>query len=258
MSKLIDRLIQTSEAVPPPIGFRAAKTAASSKPRMALIARIEVTESAAPLAGYVASADAVIMAPTGAGKKTIRPSPDTVWGLWPEGKGRQPIKGPAGAGADFVILPLNSAFDLPGMEKLGKILLIEPSLGEGLIRTINELPADAALLAEDEEAAPAITWHRLMLCQRLAELLAKPLLAAVPASVGRDGLKALWKAGVDGVVITVKAGEQVKRLKELRQIVDQTDFPARPRKRVTALLPRIAEESDAAIADDEEEEEEEE
>ena len=256
MSKLIDRLIQASEAVPPPIGFRAVKAAASSKPRMALIARIEATESAAPLADYVASADAVIMAPASAGKKAARSSPDTVWGLWWEEKGRQPVKGSAGAGADFVILPLNSAFDLPGTEKMGKIMLIESSLGEGLIRTINELPADAALLAEDEEAMPTITWHRLMLCQRLAELLTKPLLAAVPVSVGRDELEALWKAGVDGVVITVKAGEQVKRLKELRQIVDKTDFPARPRKRVTALLPRIAEEPGAAIADDEEEEEE--
>lgn len=257
MSKLIDRLIQTTEAVSPPIGFRAVKAAASSKPRMALIARIEATESAAPLAGYTSSADAVIMAPTGAGKKAARSSPSTVWGLWPEGKGRQPIKGSAGAGADFVILPLNSAFDLSGMEEMGKILLIEPSLGEGLIRTINELPADAVLLADGEETTPAITWHRLMLCQRLAELLAKPLLAIAPVSVSSDELKALWKTGVDGVVITVKTGEQVERLKELRQIIDKTDFPARPRKRVTALLPRITEEPGAAIADAEEEEEEE-
>ena len=257
MSKLIDRLIQTTETVSPPIGFRAVK-AATSKARMALIARIEVPEGNLQLANYVSSADAVIMAPTGTGKITKSSLPNTTWGLWWEEKNASQSKSYIEAGADFVILPLNSALDLSGMEKMGKILLVEPSLSEGLIRVINELPADAALLADDEEAAPVITWHRLMLCQRLAELLAKPLLAAVPASVGRDELKALWKAGVDGVVITVKAGKQLESLKELRRMVDQTDFPARPRKHVTALLPRITEEAGAAIADAEEEEEEEE
>ena len=61
---------------------------------------------------------------------------------------------------------------------------------------------------------------------------------------------------MDGVVTTVKTGKQVEELKELRRAIDGSDFPARPRRRVAALLPHIAEESDTTIADEEEEEEE--
>jgi len=227
---------------------------------MALIARVEPAENMAQLADYVSSADAAIIARIGTEKDAVkdigRSLPNMVWGLWPEEKSRPQIKASIEAGADFIILPLNLEFGLPSIEKMGKILLVESSLSEGLIRTINELPVDAVLLADDEEK-PAITWHQLMLCQRFADLLFKPLLLTVPTSVDSDELKALWKAGVDGVVIPVKTVKQAERLKELRQIINQSEFTARPRKKVAALLPRISEENSTTIADVEEEEEEE-
>jgi hypothetical protein len=222
---------------------------------MTLIASIELAESTALPPAYAADVDAVIIAPAGTGKNAIRSLPDMVWGLWLEGKTVPQLTSYIEAGADFAILPLSSAFGIPGIEKMGKILLIESSLGEGLIRTINEVPADAVLLADNEEETSIITWHRLMLCQRLADLLAKPLLTTVPVSIGSDELLALWQAGIDGVVTTVKTSKQAEELKKLRQIIDGSDFPARPRKRVTALLPRISEESGTADADDEDEEE---
>jgi len=257
MSKLIDRLIQATETVSLPMGFGAAK-AAPSKSKMALVARIEPAESTAQLADYLASADAVIIAQTGTEKNIARSLPNTVWGLWLEGKSRSQLNSHIEAGADFVVLPLDSAFDLPGIGKTGKILLMAPSLSDGLIRTINELPAEAVMLADDEGETSMITWHRLMLCQRFADLLSKPMLTTVPASVSNDELQALWRAGVDGVVITVKTGKQAAKLKELRQTIDSSNFPARPRKRLAALVPHITEESGTAIADVEEEEGEEE
>jgi hypothetical protein len=255
VSKLIDRLIQTAETVSLPMGFRTAK-AAPPKPKMALIAKIGTAENMAPMADFLSSADAIITAQTGTGKDIARSLPDMVQGLWLEEKSRPQARGPAESGVDFVILPLSSEFGLPSTEKAGKILLVESSLNEGLIRTINELPADAVLLADDREEQSAITWHHLMLCQRFSNLLSKPLLTSAPASVSSDEFKALWQAGVDGVVIAVKTGIQVESLKGLRQIIDQTDFAARPRKKMAALLPRISEEA-AAAADVEEEEEEE-
>ncbi len=258
MSKLIDRLIQTAETVSSPIGFMATR-AAPPKPKMALIARVEPAENISQLADYLSSADAVIIAQTGAEKNTVtdiaRSLPDMVWGLWLEEKSRQQIKASAEAGADFITLPLNLEFGLPGIEKMGKILLAESSLAEGLIRTINELPVEAVLLTDDEKA---LTWHQLMLCQRFSDLLFKPLLLTVPASVDSDELKALWKAGVDGVVISVKTVKQAERIKALRRIIDQSDFAARTRKKMAALLPHIHEEISTVPADAEEEEEEEE
>ena len=260
MSKLIDKLLQSAETVSLPLGFRATKPS-PAKPKMALSARVEPSSNTAPLADYVSSADAAIIAQTGTGKdvvtNTVRSLPDLVWGLWLEGKSRQQIKASIEAGADFVILPLDIEFGLSGIEKAGKILLVEPSLSDGLLRTINELPVDAVLLAGDKEEDSAITWHQLMLCQRFADLLSKPLLLMAQTSVSGDELKALWKTGVDGVVIPVKTAKQAEKLKELRQIINKADFAARPRKKVAALLPHIAEETSTAIDDVEEEEEEE-
>jgi len=260
VSKLIDRLIQTAETVSIPIGFRATK-AAAPKQKMALIARVEPAENIAQLADYVSSADAAIIARTGTEKDAVkdigRSLPDTVWGLWLEEKSRPQIKASIEAGADFIILPLNLEFGLPEIEKMDKILLVEWSLSEGLIRTINELPVDAVLLADDKGETSTITWHHLMLCQRFSDLLFKPLLLTVPTSVDSDELKALWKAGVDGVVVPLKTVKQAERLKELRQIINQSEFTARPRKKVAALLPLISEETSTVPTDAEEEEEEE-
>ncbi len=260
MSKLIDRLIQTAETVSSPMGFGAV-LAAPPKPKMALIARVEPAENMAQLADYVSSADAAIIAQTGTEKHTVtdiaRSLPGVVWGLWLEDKSRQQIKTSAEAGADFIILPLNLDFSLPVIENMGKILLVESSLSEGLIRTINELPVEAVLLVDDEKEKSALTWHQLMICQRFSDLLFKPLLLTVAAAVDSDELKTLWKAGVAGVVIPVKTVKQAERLKELRRIIDKSDFAARPRKKVAALLPRIHEEISTVTTDVEEEEEEE-
>jgi hypothetical protein len=252
MSKLIDRLTQTAETVATPMGFRAAKRA-SVRLKMVLVARVEPADNTAPLSDYVSSADAVITTQINTGKDIARSLPGTVWGLWREGKGRQPIKDLVEAGADFAVLPLDAELDLDGTEKIGKILLVEPSLSEGLVGTINELPADAVLLADDQGERDAVTWHQLMLCQRFADLLSRPLLVTVPASVSGDELKALWKAGVDGLVVAVKTIKQAEKLKALRQIIDKTDFAARPRKKVSALLPHISEEQTAAPDVEEEE-----
>ncbi len=252
MSKLIDRLTQTAETVAAPMGFGAAKRA-SVKLKMVLVARVEPADNTAPLADYVSSADAVVTTQINTGQDIARSLPCTVWGLWREEKGRQPIKELAEAGADFAVLPLDAELGLAGTEKMGKILLVEPSLSEGLVGTINELPADAVLLADDQREKDAVTWRQLMLCQRFTDLLSRPLLATVPASVTGDELKALWKAGVDGVVVAVKTIKQAEKLKALRQIIDKTDFATRPRKKVSALLPRISEEP-ADVPDVEEEE----
>lgn len=252
MSKLIDRLTQTAETVATPMGFGVTKRA-SVRLKMVLVARVEPSDNTAALADYVSSADAVITTQTNTGKDIARALPGTVWGLWREGKGSQPIKGLVEAGADFAVLPLDAEPGLADTEKMGKILLVEPSLSEGLVGTINELPADAVLLTDDQGERDTVTWHHLMLCQRFADLLSRPLLVTVPASVNGDELKALWKAGVDGVVVAVKTVKQAEKLKALRQIIDNSDFAARPRKKVAALLPRISEEQTAAPDVEEEE-----
>src|SRR4030042_6371933 len=123
---------------------------------------------------------------------------------------------PVEAGYDFVVFPASSrVLATPQDDKVGKILQVESSLGEGLLRAVNDLPVDAVLAANAYEVGDSLAWHHLILFQRLANLLATPLLVPAPLNVTASELKALWEAGVDGVV--VEAGiESAEGLRELR------------------------------------------
>ena len=80
------------------------------------------------------------------------------------------------------------------------------------------------LAADGGEAGEPIAWHHLMLFQRLANLLSKPLLVPVPLNITAGELKALWEAGVDGVVVEAGAEPPAGGLKELRQAIGKLTF----------------------------------
>jgi hypothetical protein len=259
MSKLIDKLNQIAEAVPKPMGFRAIK-AVPAKPRILLITSWTEASNIGRLADYTAGADAVLINKMGSGatktlQKIAQSMPDIPWGLWLGDIGSKEIKSMAEAGGDFVVFPAGAALTLPKDDKVGKILQVEASLSEGLLRTINELPVDAVLIASEPEEKALLTWHHLMLFHRFADLLTKPLLVSIPLNTTADELQVLWKTGVDGVVVEVGTGQPAGRLKELRQTIDELTFPSRQRKKVEALLPRVAEEITTITEEEEEEEE---
>jgi len=256
MSKLIDKLNQVAEAVPKPMGFRAAP-AISAKPKILLIASWAEASNTGRLADYTAGADAVIITKMGQGARTLQKIAQAIsdipWGLWLGDIGIQKIKSMAEAGSDFVVFPASAALTLPKDDKVGKILQVEASLSEGLFRTVNELPVDAVLIASELEEKALLTWHQLMLFHRVADLLTKPLLVSIPLNTTADELQVLWKTGIDGVVVEAGTGQPVGRLKELRQTIDKLTFPSRQRKKVEALLPRVAEETSAVTEEEEEE-----
>jgi hypothetical protein len=257
MSKLIDKLNQVAEAVPKPMGFRAAQ-AVSAKPKILLIASWAEASNTGRLADYTAGADAVIITKTGSGARTLQKIaqslPDIPWGLWLGDINSQEIKQTAEAGGDFVAFPASAALALPEDDKVGKILQVEASLSEGMLRTINGLPVDAVLIASESEEKVLLTWHHLMLFHRFADLLTKPLLVSIPLNTTADELQVVWKTGVDGVVVEAGTGQPAGSLKELRQTIDKLTFPSRQRKKVEALLPRVAEETATETEEEEEEE----
>ncbi|MFQ5996938.1 MAG: hypothetical protein ACE5KP_04870, partial [Dehalococcoidales bacterium] len=218
MSKLIDRLNQVTKAVSKPIGFGRARPA-TTQAKMLLIASLTQTTGVGRLADYTKSADAVLFAKTGSGAKSLQRIAQSVsdipWGLWLGDIGGQGIKAMVEAGGDFIVFPASSTLTVPENEKVGKILQVGASLSEGLLRAVNELPVDAVLIADEPGKESSLTWHHLMLFQRFAELLTKPLLASVPLKVTANELPILWKTGVDGVVVEVGIGQPVARLKEL-------------------------------------------
>ena len=262
MSQLIDKLNLVAKSAPQPMGFRAGQPASASL-KMVLIAGLTQTKNVTGLAGYVNGADAVLLpiTRTGAGvtarQKLVESLPDIPWGRWLADTDEKETGKWIEAGCDFVVFPAASTVLTTSQDdKLGRILQVELSLGEGLLRAVNELPVDAVLAADGDGEGSCLTWHHLMLFQRLANLLTKPLLVSVPSGVTAGELQVLWGVGVDGVVAAVGPEPPAGRLAELRRMIDSLKLPPRKRGKAEALLPRIGGETGTAEEVEEEEEEE--
>ena len=253
MSRFIDKLNKVSQAAPQPMGFRATQPV-SSKLKMQLVASI-AEANVDSLADYVAGADAGLLhiskltSGAKALQKISKAVPDIAWGGWLKESDERVIKQMVNAGSDFVVFPASTPLTILQNGEVGKILEVESSLSEGLMRTVNELPVDAVLIA----AGPVeyLTWHHLMFFQRFAALLTKPLLVIIPSNVTASELQVLWETGVDGVVIEVGIELPEDRLKELRQAIDELDFPARRQKKAEALLPHITSGRDVVTEEEE-------
>ncbi len=261
MSTFIDKLNRLSRAEPQPIGFRT-KQPTSPKPKIQLVASL-AQEDVDHLAGYLAGADAGLLriSKLNSGLKTLQKvsqaSPDIPWGGWLQDSGLGEIKQAVKVGCDFMVFPAtNTLLTVPQNSEVGKILVVEASLSEGLLRATNELPVDALLIASEQREDYFLTWQHLMFFRRFADLMTKPLLVPIPSTVAAGELQTLWEAGVSGVVVEVKAEQPPDRLNELRQVIDKLSFPSpRGHEKVEPLLPRKGREPSEAIPEEEEEEE---
>ncbi len=258
MSQLIDKLNHVSKTALQPMGFRTAQPA-QAKAQMLLIAGLAQSESLTDLGAYITGADAVLlrMTKTNLEAKAIQKMTralDIPWGGWLKDIDEKGVGTIVEAGGDFVVFPAGSAISIPQVNKPGKVLQVEPSLNEGLLRAVNELPVDAVLIADEANIEDSLTWHDLMLFQRAASLLSKPLLVSVPPRFSADELKTLWDIGVDGVLIEVSKELPADRLKELSQAAgDLANSPLRKRGKAEALLPSISPETPAEPEEEEEE-----
>jgi hypothetical protein len=256
MSKFINELKRVSQVGLQPMGFKAVQ-AVPPKPRILLVAALEVNIQ--HLADYAAGADAGLLQipKLGSAAKTIQKIcqvSNMPWGGWLRGISGEGTRSVVKAGCDFVVFPSDMTLAIL-KDDVGKILEVGTSLDEGLLRTINGLPVDAVLIGAEPEQDYHLTWHHLMLFQRCADLLAKPVLASVPSEVTADELQALWEAGVVGVVVATGIEQPQGRIAELRQIIDKLAFPSPgKRKKVSPLLPYISGEKETAAEEEEEEE----
>ncbi|MDD5038125.1 MAG: hypothetical protein PHN78_02265, partial [Dehalococcoidales bacterium] len=181
---------------------------------------------------------------------------DIPWGGWLENAGQEDMKQIMSSGSDFVVFPSATTTQVMLQKtETGKILELESSLGEGLLRATNSLPVDAVLITGEDMEDYSLTWQHLMLFQRFADLLAKPLLVPAPSNVTADELQALWKAGVDGVVVKVTSQQSASKLSELHHLIDKLDFPSpRRREKVEPLLPHFNGANNETPPEEEEEE----
>jgi hypothetical protein len=262
MSRLIDEFHKATQTTAQPMGFRAARQTAAAM-RMPLVASLEIGANVNP-AEITGGASAVLLRPgkTRPTAKTVqaivKSLPDIPWGIYMDDDGDKKATSLEGEGCDFVVFAASGRISVaPQEEKIGRILQVESSMDDGLLRAVNDLPVDAVLVADSFEGSGNLVWHQLMIFQHLARLISKPLIVPVPADITGEELNALWEAGVDGLLVEVDASS-TGGLKELRLAVGK--LPARSqvkRDRIEALLPRTGGESRPAAPPDEEEEEEE-
>ena len=263
MSKFIDNLNRISQAAPQPIGFRTSK-AAPSKHQMQLVAAAAGGDTSTPV-DYATGADARLLrvSKLGSGaratKKLAPPNTDIPWGVWLEGAAQEGLKQALEMDFDFVIFPAaGTNLVVPPNDGAGIIIQVETSIAEGLLRTVNDLPVDAVLVTAQPEEDNRLTWHQLMLFQRFASLINKPLLTLIPPGTSADEIQLLWEAGIDGVVVETRPEQPPGEVPRLRQVIDGLKIPAaRKRQKMDALLPRSEREAETVTEIEEDDDEDE-
>ena len=259
MSKFIDRLNRVTHSAPQPIGFRALQTAAA--PVIQLVARLVGDADPSPerLKGADAALAPVTAITSGAArlKKLAKETPDIIWGASLEAKSRDDLEKTTKLGADFVLFPaVGTPVSVPPEDGAAVILEIAASLSDTVLRTVNDTPADAVLVSDEERGEGPLTWAGMLRLQRIAKLVSLPLLVAVPATVAADELRVLSEAGIAGIVVNLGGGAADDLLAGLRRMIDGLPAPVRKRRRTEAVVPRVAQETAAAVDDEPDEEDE--
>ena len=260
MSKFIDILTRFSQVAPQPIGFRTSQSV-QTEHRIQLVAAI--TKSATDtLTDYVTGADAGLLrisGPVPGGstlKKTIPTAPDIPWGIWLEEAVQDELKKAIKSGCDFVVFPAGSALVVPPDDSVGIIIQVDTSIAEGPLRTLNELPIDAVLVTLQSENGNRLTWHKLMLIQRLGDIMTRPLLVLIPSGTGSDELQLFQEAGIDGVVVETGPEQAPGEVNQLRQVIDSLKAPTtHKRQKMDALLPHTDRDTETMAEIEEEEDE---
>ena len=251
MSKFADKLRSLSKSSPTPIGFHPAISEVRG-PAMLLIVGLSGTQ--VKEAKTVADVDAALIVSGGPDAKTIRQLVEAAGkvplGVFVKGMNEREIDGVVSSGCDFVVFDTKGGAAILGRKEVGRFLMIEPSLDQGLVRAVNDFDVDGVLLGAPKDSL--MTVEHLLVCRRLVELLEKPVTITLPSLATKEELTSVWQAGVDGVV--APSGESAETLAELKRMIGDLPREAkRRRNKASAMLPHYG----GAVGKEEEEEEDE-
>jgi len=232
VSRLLDKLEQTSKGAAKPLGFRAAAAKKESR-RMVLVAALDDADRAAAEAARE-HADAALLTGAEGAQKLVSSLGDLPWGVFlPEAAEGQLARLKKDGGDFYVFDAATAPTAFLKDEGMGRIAEISSSLADGLIRAASQLPVDAVLIGGDD----SMSVQRLMACRHISNLSSGHLLARAPFDMSADDVRELWETGMSGVVVQV-AGKAKEELKALREAIDA--LPSSRRKsstRAEATLP---------------------
>jgi hypothetical protein len=259
MSRLIDKLAGLKKNEPRPFGFALGKTA-PEKPRMQLIASL-TPDNFDKVADNLGPADGVIVRvakpeDVEAIRKICSIPDGPPAGGFLQSSDPETLKKITDTTCDFAVLPPDAPLVSIQGDKMGRILELDLSLSEGMLRTANDLPVDAILVTGQVEAG-SLTFSQLMSIQRLAYLVNKPILVEISSDLTEAELQALWDTGISGAVVKVTSKKSTEKLADLNKILSNLIPPALHKKsRLSAILPQIRQEEPPAKHEEEEEEDE--
>jgi hypothetical protein len=173
---------------------------------------------------------------------TLKKMPsDMPWGVWLKDGNSETVKLLKEAGCDFIVFPASAPLAIVEDKETGKVLEIDISDNDSMLRSVAELPVDALLVSVKRDEAESLTWQDLMIIQRFGGIPTKPLMALIPENVTVSEIEALWQAGVLAVISEGNTGT-------LRDVIDKADFKAsRKRDKVEPVLRQV----DSSDMDDE-------
>ena len=252
MSKFVDKLqrLSKSSALRPDFHPAANEPKNSSMLLVAELSGVDIKEAKVIADGNV---DAGLILNQNFNTKIIKQMAevmaDVPLGVFVKDMSEEKMSELTGWDCDFVVFDMKmSAIALQG-ERIGKFLMVEPSLEQGLVRAINCLEVDGVFINRGEESF--ITVEHLLICQRFSELLSKPLVVTLPSLVTSAELSNLWQIEIDGIVIP--SAQPKEAFTELRRVIDNLPKEAKRRRgKIGVILPHYA--GDVAVEEEEEEE----
>jgi len=251
MSKFVDKLHKLSKTSVSSIGFHANTPRVKSSPMLLVAGLVETSvKSAEAIASVNADAGLVLNwdFKKGGLKRMIKVLGNTPVGVVVNETDKEKIDKLIDLGCDFVVFGMRTPVAVLEKEELGKLLAIEPSIDQRLVRAAGTLDIDGVFINRGEESF--ITVEQVLICQHFSELLDKPLVVTLPSIITSAELSNLWKAGVDGVVVPPE--QSIESLVKLREMID--NLPKETRrgqgKVLDVTLPHY--ERDIAIEEEEE------
>ena len=220
MSEFLKKLEEISRGKARSIGFGA--TGKSKVPSMMLIGCLTSLDEEPPQIAISSKVDALLYdIKDGAGQaytiaKLAENKDKIPWGVRLQKAGPEGINRLAEAGCDFVVLDHDSLAQVLEEEKMAKVLEIETSLKDGMLRAIGQLPVDALLIAEDKHSG-SLTINQLLNYHRVTGFAGKYSLASLPKEI--SDLGALRDSGIKGVVMEISGKDIEAKIKEVQEAI---------------------------------------
>jgi hypothetical protein len=204
MSKFVDKLQSLYKSSTTPIGFRASISELKS-PAMLLVARLSGTK----------------LDEAKIGTKTVgqmaKALGDIPLGVFVKSMSEERIDELASLGCDFVVFDISMPALILQKEEVGRFLMIEPSLDLGFVKAINSLNVDGVFISSRSDDA-SIDVEHLLVCRRFVEIIEKPVIVDLPASVTKTELTDMRQTGIVGLVAGRK--QSAETLRELGKLIN--------------------------------------